>query len=292
MRIRMIQSLKITPRPRAMRPRHSARSNAARPTRPVGSLVVSRIYERDHDLSVAYLHMFCDHWLCLLRLCCSRSSGGFLPDPPAAISVDGPSLTLLKPLCGAEPGLEANLASFCNQAYPGPVQIVLGATRSGRSRRDGLAKQPHRSISPSRHRSYRRCALARRQSQDIERYQQHFARAAERSSCSPTATFVSGRPTCGSLRLPYRPRASASSPASIGACRSPGLWSRLAAAEIDHRFLPSVLVGLRLGPRQALLRLDHRAARRDAAAELGDLRRSPISWPTTTPSARPCGGWV
>ncbi|MGA8434454.1 MAG: glucosyltransferase, partial [Methyloceanibacter sp.] len=28
-----------------------------------------------------------------------------------------PGLTVLKPLCGAEPGLEANLISFCNQNY-------------------------------------------------------------------------------------------------------------------------------------------------------------------------------
>src|SRR5580704_14464205 len=37
-----------------------------------------------------------------------------------------PSVTILKPLHGAEPGLFANLASFCVQDYPGPVQIVFG----------------------------------------------------------------------------------------------------------------------------------------------------------------------
>src|ERR1700741_694462 len=39
-----------------------------------------------------------------------------------------PGVTILKPLCGVEPDLEANLASFCVQAYPGPVQIVLGVS--------------------------------------------------------------------------------------------------------------------------------------------------------------------
>src|SRR5262249_25734963 len=31
---------------------------------------------------------------------------------------------------GAEPDLEANLASFCAQAYPGPVQIVFGVSEA------------------------------------------------------------------------------------------------------------------------------------------------------------------
>jgi ceramide glucosyltransferase len=38
-----------------------------------------------------------------------------------------PPVTILKPVCGPEPGLEPALASFCAQTYPGEVQIVIGA---------------------------------------------------------------------------------------------------------------------------------------------------------------------
>jgi ceramide glucosyltransferase len=37
-----------------------------------------------------------------------------------------PSVTVLKPLHGDEPGLLDNLGSFCSQAYPGPIQVVFG----------------------------------------------------------------------------------------------------------------------------------------------------------------------
>lgn len=45
------------------------------------------------------------------------------PDPSAA-----PPITILKPLAGADPELEANLESFCRVRYPaGRLQMVLGA---------------------------------------------------------------------------------------------------------------------------------------------------------------------
>ena len=47
-----------------------------------------------------------------------------------------PPVTILKPLCGAEPGLYANLRSFCLQNYP-EYQIVFGVRDVGGSRTGG-----------------------------------------------------------------------------------------------------------------------------------------------------------
>ncbi|HEY0570405.1 MAG TPA: glycosyltransferase, partial [Enterovirga sp.] len=49
------------------------------------------------------------------RLPLRRTDGGTLP-----------ALTVLKPLCGDEPSLDACLRSFCLQDYPAPLQIVFG----------------------------------------------------------------------------------------------------------------------------------------------------------------------
>ena len=42
------------------------------------------------------------------------------------LATNYPAVTILKPLHGMEPNLYANLAGFCVQDYPGPVQIVFG----------------------------------------------------------------------------------------------------------------------------------------------------------------------
>jgi ceramide glucosyltransferase len=54
-------------------------------------------------------------------LAVGRTLAGTAPAATAA-----PAVTILKPLHGAEPGLEAALASCLEQDYPAPVQIVCG----------------------------------------------------------------------------------------------------------------------------------------------------------------------
>lgn len=52
------------------------------------------------------------------------------PVPPLAPGALRPSVTVLKPLCGLEPNLYANLESVLRQDYAGPVQIVFGVQKA------------------------------------------------------------------------------------------------------------------------------------------------------------------
>jgi ceramide glucosyltransferase len=154
-------------------------------------------------------------------------------------------VTILKPLCGAEPELEANLASFCHQIYPGQVQIVLGIQDSA----DPAAAIARRLISAHSH-----VAI------DVEINAQSHGANRKISNVLNSVTHSRGEIIVLSdsdirVRPDYlRQITDALHAPGVGlvTCLYRGLpitgvWSRLAAAEIDHRFLPSVLVGLRLG---------------------------------------------
>src|SRR5262245_49483197 len=53
-------------------------------------------------------------------------AGRFARQRAAALPTPLPSVTILKPLCGDDPGLFDNLATFCVQDYAAPVQIICG----------------------------------------------------------------------------------------------------------------------------------------------------------------------
>ena len=69
---------------------------------------------------------------CLYGAAAAYLAGRFARRATPSLPADGerPAVTILKPLCGLEPDLYENLASFCRQVYGGPVQIVFGVQKA------------------------------------------------------------------------------------------------------------------------------------------------------------------
>lgn len=181
---------------------------------------------------------------CVYALAAAWITRGFIRSA-AAPGQNQLAITILKPLHGAEPDLEANLAGFCVQDYPGPVQIVFGvddpADPAIGAVRALITRFPDRDlelvIDSRRHGTNRKISnlinMASRARHEVlvvsdsdiivdPNYLKTIA-----ASLEP--------PGVGLVTCLYR-----------GAAAT-GLWADLAAAGIDHHFLPSVLVGLRLG---------------------------------------------
>jgi ceramide glucosyltransferase len=187
---------------------------------------------------------------CLYALFAAWAARAFVRTPMAPPK-SHPPMTILKPLYGAEPDLYANLAGFCAQSYPGPVQVVFGVSDPGDPAiavvRKLIADFPDRDLAlviNSRHNGANRKVSnlinmlpeARHEilvisDSDIvvePDYLEHVAASLE-------------QPGVGLVTFLYR-----GVTATSGSATSP-LWTHLAAAAIDYHFLPSVLVGLKLG---------------------------------------------
>ena len=163
-------------------------------------------------------------------------------DAVAAIS---PGVTILKPLRGAEAGLYDNLASFCNQSYPGPVQILFGvqdpADAAIAAVNRLVADLPGRDLELVIHshvcgpnpkvanlvgmQGRIRHGVVIISDTDIAVAQDYLSRIVAALTL----------PNVGLVTCLYR-----------GAARA-GPWARLASMAIDYHFLPDVLVGIRLG---------------------------------------------
>ena len=189
-------------------------------------------------------------------------SGAASPSPP-------PAVTVLKPLCGAEPGLEHSLRSFCEQDYAGAVQIVFGVQHAADPalavlerlkgdypRRDltvvvdatrhGTSAKVSNLINMMRAARYDWLVLA---DSDVRVPPGYLTAVA-----APLADPAVGIVTC-----PYRgiPR--------------PGLWSRLGALFINDWFIPSVRVAALFGSRAFAFGATI-AVRRDALDAIGGFR--------------------
>ncbi len=162
--------------------------------------------------------------------------------PPRA--TERPSVSLLKPLYGAEPHLFENLSSFCRQDYDGPLEIVFGVQREG---------DPAERVAAAIIAAFP--ALAIRLVRDDRRYGQN-GKISNLINMAAVARHDVVVLADSDMHVPddylgHVIDALAAPDVGLVTClyhgvALPNLWSRLAAAGIDHHFLPNVLVGLRL----------------------------------------------
>lgn len=156
-----------------------------------------------------------------------------------------PGVTILKPLHGAEAGLYENLASFCDQDYPGPVQLVFGVQDGS----DAAVAVVDRLMTERRGRDLRICVTSGPSGANpkvanlvgMQPYIRHDIVLVSDSDIAVGRDHLTrtidalAQPGVGLVTYLYR-----------GDARR-GVWARLSAMGIDYHFLPSVIVGLALG---------------------------------------------
>jgi ceramide glucosyltransferase len=155
-----------------------------------------------------------------------------------------PGVTVLKPLHGAEPGLEAALASLLTQDYPGPLQVVFGLQDPTDPAQAVVGAL--RSAHPAVDVALVVDAAGHGANRKVSNLINMIGRAKHELLIVADSDIVVGPgylrgvaaamddPQVGVVTCPYRGLATG------------GLWSRLAAMGISYQFLPSVAVGVGL----------------------------------------------
>ncbi len=203
-------------------------------------------------------------WQRHVRASLVSTSGPSARALPAGARAGRPSISVLKPLCGSEPGLERNLRSFCEQEYPA-YEVVVGARSAGDpalavARRVAATARGHVQVLAG---SYE--LGSNQKVNTLARLAMH-ARSeilvlADSDICvGPTylATLAEalGDPSVGVATCLYRGAPTGS------------VWSRLGALSIDEWFAPSVLVARAVGS-EAYCSGATIAVRRDVLARSG-----------------------
>jgi len=157
-----------------------------------------------------------------------------------------PSVTILKPLHGDEPGLFDNLATFCAQDYPGPVQIVFGvqdpADPAAAVVRRLMAAYPDRAldlvIDPRVHGQNGKVSNLVNMAARIRHAVVVLADSDMQAPPDYLRRVVAAlqQPGVGLVTCLYH-----------GVPVGDRLWPHLAALAIDTHFLPNVVMGLSLG---------------------------------------------
>ena len=181
---------------------------------------------------------------CLYLAYATIAAAGFDPEAPRQPSL-WPSVTVLKPLRGDEPRLARNLASFCRQNYPSPVQLIFGVQSAEDAAIDVVRRvqaecpglQTRLVVEPAIHGANRKISNLINMTPAIEH--ELIVLADSDIEVPPhylrSVAAALDRPGVGGVTCLY-----------YGAPEG-GLWAKLSALAIDAHFLPGVLVGLRLG---------------------------------------------
>ncbi len=189
---------------------------------------------------------------------------------PAKLVTGLPTVTILKPLHGAEAHIEAHLATFLAQDYPAAVQLVFGVQSAQDAAiavvRRLQAAHPTRAIDlvidARMHGTNRKVSNLI----NMETRIRHEVVVLADSDMIVAPDYLSrtiaelGRPDIGAVTLLYH-----------GVPES-GLCSRLAASWIDTHFLPGVAVGLGLGLAQPCFGSTI-ALRRETLRGIGGFKR-------------------
>jgi ceramide glucosyltransferase len=179
-----------------------------------------------------------------------------------------PPVTVLKPLCGAEPGLYENLRSFCQQDYP-EFQIVFGVRDLAdpalvvveRLVAEFPSLQIDVVVNPQQHGNNRKISslinMLARARHDV------LAMADSDASVGPgyltTVTAPLLDPSVGLVTCIYR------------GVPTQGIWSRLGAMYVNEWYMPSVLLA-RLFGHQGYVSGQTLCLRRDTLQAIGGLR--------------------
>jgi ceramide glucosyltransferase len=155
-----------------------------------------------------------------------------------------PGVTILKPLRGAEPSLADNLRSFCAQRYDSPVQLLFGVEDEGDAAaavvRTLAVEYPLRDIALVAGGAFRSANPKVATLMALEPRIRHEVVVLADSDIKVAPDYLTRIVSAlqgsnvGLVTCLYRGEA-------MG-----GVWARLAAMAINHQFLPSVIVGVRL----------------------------------------------
>jgi ceramide glucosyltransferase len=207
---------------------------------------------------------------CAYLACALLLTGRFPRRALPAARESMPRVTILKPLCGAEPSLFENLASFCAQDYPGGIQIIFGVQDP---RDEAIAVvETLRAKFADRHLDLVIDAtmhgLNRKVSNLINmwRYAEHDVVVLADSDMRVDPGYLSRvvaaleQPGVGAVTCLYHGLPAA------------GLWARLSALGINAHFLPNVVMGLGLNLTQPCFGSTI-AFKRKALVEIGGFVR-------------------